>query len=146
MNNWNLMWDDRMHSSACSSGAQCLPQQSEWRIIIALDSVSHELWVIPLPGHKLDVVVISAFIFPVYNMLLCVEKHMFFTALRTVVFYTCINQIFSTAKSFRKAFRHLAKMNCWRDFASFSPYCYANSPQKEAQAREERSCKGILSL
>lgn len=47
-----------MHSRACSREAQRLPQQSEWRPIVALDSDSHKLWVIPLLGHKLDVVII----------------------------------------------------------------------------------------
>lgn len=47
-----------MHSRASSSGAWCLPQQGEPRPIVALDSVSHKLWVIPLLGHKLDVVII----------------------------------------------------------------------------------------
>lgn len=99
-----------MHSSACSGGAQCLPQQSKGRPIIALDCVSQKLWVIPLPGRKLDVVIISPFIFPVYDSCYML-KNTFFTTLRTVVFYMCINRTFSTAKSFRKAFRCPAKKN-----------------------------------
>jgi len=68
MNNWNLVWANRMRSNAGSSGAQRLPQQSERRPVVrALGSASPKLWVVPLLGLKLGVVVIC----PLPVFLLC---------------------------------------------------------------------------